>query len=100
LGSVSASAAILAAVWSKTSFGMTLLRITDGKMKPVIWVIIVSMNLLMGVHSLMPWIQCNPLSKTWNRDEVGECWDPQVSIVYGVVAGCMYNLTEPGPAGK
>lgn len=89
LGNVCASSAIMAAVWSKTSFAITLLRITDGKIKPVVWFVIVSMNLLMGVHALMPWIQCNPVSKTWNRDEPGTCWDPRVNIVYGIVAGCM-----------
>ncbi|OIW25567.1 hypothetical protein CONLIGDRAFT_581876 [Coniochaeta ligniaria NRRL 30616] len=94
LGNVSASASILAAVWSKTSFGITLLRIAEGKMKPAIWFIIMSMNLLMGVSALMPWIQCDPVSKTWNRDEPGSCWDPRVNIVYGVVAGSYSGVMD------
>lgn len=93
LGNVSASAAIFAAVWSKTSFGITLLRIAEGKlMRSAIWCIIVSMNLLMSVHAVMPWIQCDPVSKTWNRDEPGSCWDPRINIVYGMVAGCKFHV--------
>jgi hypothetical protein len=89
LGNVSASASILAAVWSKTSFGITLLRIIEGKIKPVIWFIIVSMNLLMGGNALIFWIQCDPVSKAWNTEEPGTCWDPRVNVIYGVIAGCM-----------
>ncbi|KAH8904155.1 hypothetical protein BR93DRAFT_946918 [Coniochaeta sp. PMI_546] len=94
LGNVAASASILGAVWSKTSFGVTLLRIAEGRMKPAIWFIILSMNLLMGVHALIPWIQCNPVAKTWNRDEPGSCWDPRVNIVYGILAGSYSGVMD------
>jgi hypothetical protein len=81
-------------VWSKTSFALTLLRITEGKMKYLIWFIIASMNLLMGTNALITWIQCYPVSKTWNRDEPGTCWDYRVNIVYGVVAGSYSGLMD------
>ncbi|KAB5585117.1 hypothetical protein GE09DRAFT_15318 [Coniochaeta sp. 2T2.1] len=93
-GDVSASAAILAAAWSKTSFGLTLLRIAGGRTKVVVWAIIVSMNLLMGVHALMPWIQCDPVSKGWNRGREGRCWDARVGVVYGVVAGSYSGVMD------
>lgn len=85
-GNVAFSAAVLATVWSKTSFGITLLRITEGKMKPVIWFILVSMNTAMHLHALFPWIQCSPISKGWFRDIPGTCWSPEVSVIYGVFA--------------
>ena len=91
LGNVSASTSILAAVWSKTSFGITLLRIIEGKMKRVVLFIIVSMNLLMSFHALFPWIQCDPVSKTWNVNEPGTCWDPRVNVIFGMVAGCTFS---------
>lgn len=95
LGNVSSSASILAAVWGKTSFGITLLRIAEGGKKLVIWLVIVSMNLLMISNALLAWIQCDPVSKNWNPEEPGTCWDPRAIIVYGVVAGCRSRLSLP-----
>jgi hypothetical protein len=86
LGNVSMSSGILAAVWSKTSFGITLLRITSEKTKLAVWFIIISMNLLMTLHGLMPWIQCYPASKSWNGNKPGRCWDARVNVYYGVTA--------------
>lgn len=90
VGNVAFSAAVLATVWSKTSFGITLLRITEGKMKPVIWFILVSMNIAMHLHALFPWIHCNPISKGWFRDQPGTCWSPEVSVIYGVFASSKF----------
>jgi hypothetical protein len=95
-GNVAFTATVLATVWSKTSFGITLLRITDGKMKPVIWFILVSMNMAMHIHALFPWIQCDPISKGWNRDEPGSCWDPKVNVIYGVFASSRSTLVTLG----
>lgn len=90
LQNVSASLGILAAVWSKTSFGITLLRITSGKVKLVVWISIVSMNLLMTVHALMPWIQCYPASKAWYPGKADQCWKPSIGVYYGVAASGIY----------
>lgn len=85
-GNVSFSATVLATVWSKTSFGITLLRITEGKLKPVIWFVLVTMNIAMYIHALFPWIQCDPIAKGWFRDMPGKCWDGKVNVDYGIFA--------------
>ena len=82
-----ASLAIFAAVWSKTSFGMTLLRIASGRTKVAVWFCLVSMNLLMGINAFTTWLQCNPIQKGWMPDLPGECWDRRVNAYFGVVAG-------------
>ena len=82
-----ASFAIFAAVWSKTSFGMTLLRIASGRTKVAVWFCIVSMNLLMGINAFTTWLQCNPIQKEWIPDLPGDCWDRRVNAYFGVVAG-------------
>jgi len=41
---VAGTLSITAAIWSKTSFAITLLKLTHGWLKATIWIIIISMN--------------------------------------------------------
>ncbi|TDZ24740.1 hypothetical protein Cob_v002411 [Colletotrichum orbiculare MAFF 240422] len=84
---VASTVSIAAAVWSKTSFAMTLLRIeSKGWTRYLIWFAIVSMNLFMGLNALAGWVQCAPIEKNWHPDLPGKCWDPKVATYYGVFA--------------
>ncbi len=69
-------ATILAAAWSKTSFGITLLRIASGWVKWFIWLIIVSVNVVLGVSAAIMWTRCWPVAKLWNPELEGTCWTP------------------------
>ncbi|KAK1996942.1 hypothetical protein LX36DRAFT_579471 [Colletotrichum falcatum] len=87
MGNVITSTSITAAVWSKTSFAMTLLRIQDnGWMRHVIWMAIISMNILMGLNATAAWVQCTPIQKFWLPDTPGSCWDPRVATYYDIAA--------------
>lgn len=87
LSNCTASLTILAAVWSKTSFAMTLLRITGHKTKVAVWVVIISINLAMSVNVVTTWVQCDPVEKGLDREVPGRCWDPRVNVYYGIFAG-------------
>ncbi|KAK4031333.1 hypothetical protein C8A01DRAFT_51553 [Parachaetomium inaequale] len=63
-----ATITITAAVWTKTAFALTLLRLTTGMTKAFVWFIIISMNIAMGFAAMVPWIQCKPLAKGWIMD--------------------------------
>ncbi|KXX76901.1 hypothetical protein MMYC01_207506 [Madurella mycetomatis] len=43
---VAGTFSVTSAVWSKTSFGLTLRKITDGWIKKVAWFCIISMNVV------------------------------------------------------
>lgn len=90
-----ATVTITATVWTKTAFAVTLLRLTEGATKKLLWFIIVSMNILMGVSALVPWIQCIPLDKGWIRTLDGACWAPGVGTTVWIATGgriCPYLL--------
>ncbi|KAK4159981.1 hypothetical protein QBC43DRAFT_304178 [Cladorrhinum sp. PSN259] len=71
---------ITAIVWAKTSFAVTLLRLTDGTTRNLLWFLIISMNIVMGVSAMGPWIQCTPLRRTWDWSVTeGKCW-PQGAL--------------------
>ena len=76
---------ICSAIWSKTSFALTLLRLTDGRMKLVVWFIIISMNVAMGISALLPFVTCTPVERSWNPTITeGSCWDYQIVINYDI----------------
>lgn len=86
LGNFTGTFSILAAVWSKTSFALTLLRLMSGKMRVVLWVIIITMNIAMNLNAIFLWIRCTPAAKTWNPMMDGTCWAPEVYPTYGMFA--------------
>jgi len=76
---------VTAAIWSKTSFAVTLLRLTNGWTKGLVWFIIISMNIAMGLSALFIWVQCTPVEKAWKPFMVGaKCWAPTTLVYYNV----------------
>ncbi|KAK4149363.1 hypothetical protein C8A00DRAFT_47010 [Chaetomidium leptoderma] len=88
MGNLTGTFSILAAVWSKTSFALTLLRLMSGRMRIVLWTIIATINIFMGLNAVFLWTRCSPASKTWNPfvPGTGTCWEPHVYPAYGMFA--------------
>ncbi|KAI1422472.1 hypothetical protein F5Y12DRAFT_762757 [Xylaria sp. FL1777] len=76
---------ILAAAISKTSFALTLLRISSGWVKWTIWFVIVTINVAMGLSLIFNWIQCTPVEKNFNFSIPGSCWPRTTLIAYNAV---------------
>ncbi len=88
---ISGSLSLVAATWSKTSFAFTLLRLTEGWMKALIWFIIITTNIAMGLSALFIWVQCTPVQKSWNPFLPGTCWPPTVIVHYNIFSACEYK---------
>jgi len=82
VSNVAGTFSILAALWSKTSFAMTVLRISTGWMRWAIWFIIMSLTVIMGASAMFEWVKCTPVEKNWNGEIPGTCWPTQVVIYY------------------
>jgi len=80
---------VLAAAWSKTSFALTLLRLSQGwMMKAAVWFIIITMNAIMGTAMLFMWVKCRPFAKVWDSSLEGWCIDPaKIVVLYQWSAG-------------
>ncbi|KAK0610126.1 hypothetical protein B0T17DRAFT_470266, partial [Bombardia bombarda] len=85
---VGATFGMFAVVWSKTSFAITLLRLTDGKLHRFVWFAIGSMNFFVLLEALFVWVDCNPVSKNWDPQTPGTCWPTDAVNGYGVFAAC------------
>lgn len=93
------SMTLTAATWSKTSFALTLLRLTEGKLKWLLWFIIVSMNIFMGLSALFNWIQCTPIEATWDVTVVGECWRKDIVPKYNIFSAGTLETIPPRRGG-
>jgi hypothetical protein len=93
---VAGTFSIVAAIWSKTSFAFTLLRLTEGKTKTFVWFIIISMNIAMGLSALFIWVQCTPLYKSWNFMADGTCWPINVLVDYDIFSAGESPSPIPG----
>ncbi|KAJ4292242.1 hypothetical protein N0V88_005873 [Collariella sp. IMI 366227] len=72
---------ILATCWSKTSFAISLLRISQGKVHNAVWFIIISTNLVLGSNGAIQWAQCWPVPKRWHSDMEGTSYSGVMDIV-------------------
>jgi hypothetical protein len=81
---LSGTFSILAALWSKTSFAVTVLRISSGRTKAFVWFIIVTVNACLGVAIVVTWAQCTPIEKIWRPSLEGECWPKDVQVRYNI----------------
>jgi hypothetical protein len=84
---------ILAVSTSKTSFAVTLLRLAVRMWhKSLIWFIIITLNVIMGLCALFLFVQCSPVRKAWLLQTPGICWDSRITISYSIFAGGMFPL--------
>lgn len=79
---------ILAAMWSKISFAITLLRITKGRPRALLWFIIASVTLVLSASATIHWIQCWPLDALWLSRNRSECLPRKVIVDYNVFVAC------------
>ncbi|KAK3365474.1 hypothetical protein B0T24DRAFT_390981 [Lasiosphaeria ovina] len=97
VGQISVTLAICSQSWSKSSFAITLLMISDGihgKTRIFIWFAIVSMNLLFGVSAMLFWVGCTPVEKAWHPFTKGTCWGPNVIITYGIFTSAYSGILD------
>jgi hypothetical protein len=78
------SFSILAALWSKTSFAVTVLRISSGWTKVLVWFIIITVNACLGGAIAITWAQCTPIEKAWRPFLPGECWPKGIQNRYNI----------------
>ncbi|KAK4243537.1 hypothetical protein C7999DRAFT_44681 [Corynascus novoguineensis] len=78
------SFSILAALWSKTSFAVTVLRISTGWIRAFVWFIIITVNACLGVAIAITWAQYMPIEKVWHPYLEGTCWPKIVQIRYNI----------------
>jgi hypothetical protein len=62
------------------------LRLMSGRMKILLWAIIATINISMGLNAVFMWTRCTPSWKTWNPSSPGTCWAPHVYPNYGMFA--------------
>ncbi|KAK3988972.1 hypothetical protein QBC44DRAFT_397239 [Cladorrhinum sp. PSN332] len=77
---------VTAAAWSKTSFAITLLRIAKGWVKWLVWFIIITMNVALGLNAMISWVACQPIQKSWDPTLPGTCI-PSAITALGYLSG-------------
>ncbi|TLD34127.1 hypothetical protein PspLS_00654 [Pyricularia sp. CBS 133598] len=94
IGLICTTLAITSAAWSKTSFALTLLRISGKRVKIAIYILIFSMNILMGVGALLMWVNCKPLRKAWEPMIDGYCWDRHLDVIFGSFSSSYSGISD------
>jgi hypothetical protein len=82
-GASELTVSIIAITLSKISFGITLLKLTNGWLKYYVCFAIATLAIFAIPAAIVPWTQCKPLAKTFLDLIPGTCVDKQPAIIYG-----------------
>ncbi|KAI0128238.1 hypothetical protein F4776DRAFT_664985 [Hypoxylon sp. NC0597] len=70
----------ISSAWSKTSFGISLLRIATPRLRILIWFLMITMNIFMYNSAVLGWVMCRPATKLWRPSVDGECWSTRLML--------------------
>jgi len=86
---------LLGTAWSKTSFALTLIRITEGSLRTAIWVVIASINMALVANAVLPFLRCSPVERNWDILVFeGECWGTDISLSYSMFAAAFSGAMD------
>ncbi|KAA8635303.1 hypothetical protein SMACR_01590 [Sordaria macrospora] len=95
LGAITGTTSVLHVFFSKVSFAVTLLRLTDGWLRQLIWFIIITLTLGQMSSSFMFWLRCTPAEATWNPHiKEKKCWDSNAFLTYSIAGGIYSALCD------
>ncbi|KAK0755141.1 hypothetical protein B0T18DRAFT_315992 [Schizothecium vesticola] len=97
IGKISVTLTVCSQAWSKTSFAITLLMISDGfhgRTRIFLWFAVVSMNLFFGTAAMLFWVGCSPVEKAWNLFVPGKCWSQYVPVLFMIFTSAYSGIMD------
>ncbi|KAI0199758.1 hypothetical protein F4808DRAFT_431119 [Astrocystis sublimbata] len=86
---------IMGAAVSKTSFALTLLRISAGGwVRFVVWFAMLTVNVVMGLSIVFNWVSCSPVEKAFNVFVPGTCWPKATLIGYNTFVAAYSGIMD------
>lgn len=80
---------IIATTTSKSSFALTLYRISPNAwMKYFLIFVIISVNISMNLVWIFGLAKCTPIEKVWDGEVPGTCWDRKKLLKFQLFAAC------------
>jgi hypothetical protein len=66
---------------------------TTKRLAIVLYSMVIALILLVFVMTITTFAQCTPIERNWNPTiKVGRCWDPDINLSLGYLAGCKESL--------
>ncbi|KAK1830902.1 hypothetical protein QBC39DRAFT_100990 [Podospora conica] len=97
IGKISVTLTVCSQAWSKTSFAITLLMISDGfhgRTRIFLWFAVVSMNVLFGTAAMLFWVGCSPVEKAWKLFIPGRCWSQYVPVLFMIFTSAYSGIMD------
>ncbi|KAI0408372.1 hypothetical protein F4802DRAFT_409759 [Xylaria palmicola] len=91
---ISGAFSILAAALSKSSFALTLLRISNGWVRYVVWFAMITINIVMSLSIIFNFVQCTPVEKNFNVFIPGSCWPRRTLSGYNIFVAAYSGVMD------
>ena len=83
---------IMANLWGKTSFAITLLRLPLGWTRSIVWFLLITMNIILSLSAFFVWTQCYRFGVDTNTISGIKCLPRDVATYYSVFSGGEFLL--------
>jgi hypothetical protein len=90
-GASEISISVCAITLSKISFGVTLLRLTNGWPRIFVYFAMATLAIFAVPAAVLPWTQCKPLAKNFMNLIPGTCVNKRPSVIYGRFQASQYT---------
>ena len=92
---ISQTFCVLGLAFGKISVGFLIMRIgmPNRRIRYLLYFFMISQFILFSLAIVFVWTQCTPLTKLWEVNTPGKCWNPQTLTVWTIIASSMYQLT-------
>ncbi|GAP84920.1 putative integral membrane protein [Rosellinia necatrix] len=77
---------------SKTSFGFTLIRVTEGRMKQLVIFLIITLNIVYFLTIIFTFLKCQPAIYSWLPADT--CWSLWTYIKFAIFGGVYSALVD------
>ena len=51
---------------------------------------------MLSLAIVFVWVQCTPVTKLWEVETAGKCWNPQILTIWTIMSGSMSQVNVQG----
>lgn len=66
--------------------------IPNVRIRYLLYFLMISQFIMLSLAIVFVWVQCTPVTKLWEVETPGKCWNPQILTVWTIISGSMFKL--------
>ena len=89
---ISQNFCVLGLAFGKISVGLLIMRIGVPKVRTryLLYFFMISQSIVFAISIVLVWAQCTPVTKLWDVEASGNCWNSRIITVVSIIASSKF----------